>query len=341
MSREEYENYKKTIFGIKNGSDFEKAALEAFRVQYWNNEVYRKYCDLLGMTPENTDGIGNIPFLPIRLFKTAFVETAIDTGHNSETVFSSSATTGMVSSTHIVHDISLYEESFIRTFEHFYGDIRQYTILGLLPSYLEREGSSLVYMVDKLMKLSGSEDNGYYLYNYEELAGKLEMLRRSGKKTILFGVTFALVEMAESIGKINFKDLVIMETGGMKGRGREIRRDELHNMLERTFGASKIHSEYGMAELLSQAYSQGDGIFRTPSWMRILIRDLHDPFVYLEENGMAGGMNIIDLANINSCCFIETEDIGTVISHDENGSCIFSIDGRIKNSELRGCNMLL
>lgn len=334
MDFEEYSNYRKRIFSISGEEDFRQAAMDAFRIQYRSCPVYRKYVDLTGTDVSYIKEPEDIPFLPISLFKSELIETDNDTGTDrNEVIFSSSATTGMKSSSHIVKDISIYEESFTEGFRHFYGNESEYTILGLLPSYLERTGSSLVYMVDRLMENSGSPDNGYYLYEYRELESKLLELKEKGRKTILFGVTFALLDMAETIDPVSFRDLIVLETGGMKGRGKETSREEVHRILTETLGIEKVHSEYGMAELLSQAYSKGDGIFMTPPWMKVYIRDIHNPF--RTRNVNEGGLNIIDLANINSCCFIETEDRG---HFSGNG---FTVDGRIRNAETRGCNMLI
>lgn len=333
----DYKGYIDGIFSIKDSESFRKAALEAFSLQYKYNPVYREYADLTGIVPENVTDIDQIPFLPIKLFKNRKVETALDMDYSGleQKTFTSSATTGMIPSSHIVRDISIYEKSFLKGFEQFYGKPSEYAFLGLLPSYLERDGSSLVYMVDRLMKESADPDNGYYLYNYTELEGKLRELKDKHKKTILFGVTFALLEMAGTVHDMEFPDLIVIETGGMKGRGKEVRREEVHKILETKFSVKAVHSEYGMAELLSQAYSCGQGVFRTPEWMKVMARDLYDPFSYV-KTGHSGGLNIIDLANINSCCFIETEDKGRVMS---DGS--FTVEGRIKDAELRGCNMLI
>lgn len=332
----QYKNYINSIFKIRSSKDFEAKALEAFNLQYKYCKVYQEYVDLIDIRVEEVKSVAQIPFLPIKFFKNKLVETELVLPKEKfkEKVFSSSATTGLISSTHIVKDINLYEESFSKAFRKFYGEPSQYRILGLLPSYLERDGSSLVYMVNKLMEDSDNLDNGYYLYNYKELALKLKQLKDKGEKTILFGVTFALLDMLnEDMPK--FEDLIIIETGGMKGRGKELKRSNIHEILMDSFGTKSIHSEYGMAELLSQAYSSGEGIFYTPDWMKVYIRDIRDPFKYLRPKEI-GGLNIIDLANINSCCFIETEDMGWM---GLDGG--FTIEGRIKNSDLRGCNMLL
>lgn len=251
-----------------------------------------------------------------------------------QVVFTSSGTTGMVQSRHPVSDITLYEKSFTCGFEHFYGKAEDYVILALLPSYLEREGSSLIYMVDSLIKQSNDESSGYFLYNHAELFDTLQRLQHKKKKVLLIGVTYALLDFAEAYS-LNFPDLIVMETGGMKGKRRELIRAELHNILTAAFGVTSIHSEYGMTELLSQAYSSGGGIFRCPPWMKIQIRDMNDPLSQM-ENGYTGGVNIIDLANRYSCSFIATQDLGKAYS---DGS--FEILGRFDNSDIRGCNLLV
>jgi phenylacetate-coenzyme A ligase PaaK-like adenylate-forming protein len=255
-------------------------------------------------------------------------------GNDNNIVFSSSGTTGNQNSRHYVKDISLYEESFFRSFEMFFGKPDDYIILALLPSYLEREGSSLIYMVDHLMQKSDHPENGFYLHEYEELSGKLQILKNQGKKVILIGVSFALLDMAER-HPLDFPDLVIIETGGMKGRRQELVREELHNRLKKAFSVDRICSEYGMTELLSQAYSMGEGLFMTPPWMKILIRDTNDPFTLIAD-GRTGGINVIDLANIHSCSFIATQDLGKM-----NKDGRFEVLGRFDNSDVRGCNLMV
>ena len=316
---------------LNNSSLFETVAIKVFRHQYSNCEPYRRYVSYIGTDPNSVTSIETIPFLPVQFFKS---EDIYSGNGVPEKVFTSSATSGMEPSRHPVADISLYESSFLNGFRIFYGNPVDYVILALLPSYLEREGSSLVYMADKLIRMTGSPESGFYLNNRSELFNKITSLRKSNKKVILLGVSFALLDFANEY-KIEFPELIVMETGGMKGRGREIERDELHKILKNCFGTHNIHSEYGMAELLSQAYSSGEGVFQTPPWMEILIRDLNNPF-RIAGTGKRGGINIIDLANVNSCSFLETEDMG--IKTAGNG---FKILVRIKNSELRGCNLLL
>ena len=322
---------KERIFDINTKEEFEKRALEIFQIQSKKCAPYRDFINLIGVDPSTINHIEKIPFLPVSLFKS---HSVICEGLEPEIVFTSSATTGMVPSSHPVADLSIYKESFSRAFRHFWGEPSEYAILALLPSYLEREGSSLVYMADTLIKESCNKDSGFYLYDFGTLHEKLISLKEKGVKTLLLGVSFALLEFINEF-KVNFPELIVMETGGMKGRGKEISREELHLALKKGFGVAEIASEYGMAELLSQAYSYGEGVFKTPPWMEILIRDLSNPFRILNGN-VSGGINIIDLANLNSCSFIETQDMGI----KEAGNT-FRISGRIQNSELRGCNLLL
>lgn len=319
------------IFTIKSREEFVALSLETFRYQAEYCEPYKKYLSLLGTDIGKIKIIEEIPFFPIQFFKS---ETVISGDAPAQKTFTSSATTGVTPSRHPVADLCLYEKSFSEGFRIQYGDPSEYAILALLPSYLEREGSSLVYMTKKLMRQSGNRFSGYYLYNHEELSEMLCKLKGMGQKTILIGVSFALLDFVTKY-KVGFPSLIVIETGGMKGRGEELTREELHQRLKASFGVEKIHSEYGMAELLSQAWSKGDGLFFAPSWMEIVIRDLNNPFRVL-PTGKKGGINIIDLANIHSCSFIETEDMG--IKETGDG---FKILGRIQNSELRGCNLLL
>lgn len=327
------------IFNICSPSEFNTLTLELFRRQAAGCSIYREYLELIGCNPSEVNSIEEIPFLPIRFFKSKKVVTtppitAAKSGKREEILFTSSSTTGMLPSKHYVADVEIYRRSFTEGFRLFYGAPRQYAILSLLPSYLEREGSSLIYMADHLMKLTGNEASGFYLYNYGELAERLKMVKEQGQKCILIGVTFALLDFVKEYG-MEFPELIIVETGGMKGRGKEISRNELHKILCNGFGVKRIHSEYGMAELLSQAYSKGEGLFFTPPWMKILIRSLSDPFIYTNKEKITGGINIIDLANLNSCSFIETEDMGRLA---DGG---FEVLGRIKETERRGCNMLI
>lgn len=310
--------------------DFHYLSLQLFHFQYENNVVYREYCDHLNINTEKITRIYDIPFLPVSFFKTHDVQT---TKFSPEVVFSSSGTTGMQNARHAVKDLSLYIKSFISSFSKFYGDYRGYTFLCLLPGYLEREGSSLIYMMDYFVKHSRSTESGFFLYDFQELYNKLNSLKKMGEKTILFGVSFALLDFAEQY-KIDFPELIIFETGGMKGRRKELVKEELHAILQNAFGVKTIHSEYGMCELLSQAYSKGNNIFYTPPWMKIVLRDEKDPLSVVSSlsNGI---INVIDLANIYSCSFIATEDLGK-----RNGNGI-EILGRTDDSEIRGCNLLV
>ena len=319
------------IFTISSQKQFEKMALKVFRYQYENNKVYREFCDFLNTDVQKVKSLEKIPFLPIQFFKSH------DVVSNTEAIqetFTSSGTTGMITSKHLVTDVSLYEQSYRLAFSEFYGNIEDYTVLALLPSYLERCGSSLIYMVKDLIELSNNEHSGFYLHNYDELIAKLIELDSSGQNVILIGVTSALLDLIE---KQNFqlKNTIIMETGGMKGKRKEIIREELHSILSKGFSVSNIHSEYGMTELLSQAYSLGNGIFECPLWMQILVRDTEDALTYVDF-GKTGGVNVIDLANINSCSFIATQDLGK--KHSNNS---FEILGRFDNSDIRGCNLMV
>lgn len=319
------------IFEISSKKEFEKLTLKVFRFQYDNNLVYQEFCSLLKKDKTNVKRIEDIPFLPIQFFKSHEI---ISTTAPIKTTFTSSGTTGMSTSKHRVTDLSFYEESYRLAFKQFYGNIEDYVVLALLPSYLEREGSSLIYMVDDLIQLSNNPESGFYLNNYDELIDKLIRLDSEGQNVILIGVTYALLDLVEK-QKFNLKNTIIMETGGMKGRRKEIIREELHKILCDGFGVPVIHSEYGMTELLSQAYSLGNGIFECPSWMKILIRDPEDALTLLPE-GKTGGVNVIDLANINSCSFIATQDLGKM-----TGNNSFEILGRFDNSDIRGCNLMV
>lgn len=319
------------IFSISSQKEFNNLSLRVFDFQYRNNKVYRKFCDLLDKSPQKLKNIGEIPFLPIEFFKTHKV---VATKAKPEIIFTSSGTTGSVNSKHYVSDLGLYERSFFKAFEQVYGNPSELVILALLPAYLERQGSSLVYMADALIKKSKHSESGFYLNNLKDLKRNLEVLEASGKKILLIGVSFALLDLVESSG-FNLQNTIVMETGGMKGRRKEMIRRELHEILCKGFGVSKIHSEYGMTELLSQAYSTGDGVFTTPPWMKILIRDPEDALSILPQH-KTGGINVIDLANINSCSFIATKDLGRNI---ENGKT--QILGRFDNSDIRGCNLLI
>ena len=311
---------------IGSEAEFSATALALFRFQAERCEPYRRYVELLGIDPADVSCIEDIPFLPIELFKS---HTIYCGEGDPEIVFTSSSTTGQTPSRHPMARLSIYERAFTEAFRTFYGAPEQYGIYALLPSYLQRKGSSLIYMADRLIAEAGS--GGFYLDEYEKLIADMET---DPKPKILLGVSYALWDLAEKYAP-KLHNTVVMETGGMKGYREEIPKEELHRILCEGFGVDHIHSEYGMAELTSQAYSSGKGIFRAPSWMKILVRDINDPFSML-GNGSRGGVNIIDLANIYSCAFIETQDVGRTFA---DGS--FSIEGRIDRSEIRGCNLLV
>lgn len=319
------------IFTISSKKDFEKLTLKVFRHQYDNNIVYKNFCDLLKKDKSNVKSLLDIPFLPIQFFKSHDI---ISSREAIQETFTSSGTTGMQTSNHFVTDVSIYEQSYRNAFSEFYGNIEDYCVLALLPSYLEREGSSLIYMIDDLIKSSNHPDSGFYLNNLNELAIKLAELDKSGQNVILIGVTYALLDLIE-LHQFELNNTIVMETGGMKGKRKEIIREELHEILCQGFGVPVIHSEYGMTELLSQAYSLGNGIFECPPWMQILIRDTEDALSYIDY-GKTGGVNVIDLANINSCSFIATQDLGKKYPNHS-----FEVLGRFDNSDIRGCNLMV
>ena len=319
------------IFNIKNEKQFEQIALQAFAHQIKYNKVYADFCRLIKTDLNTVKSVKNIPFLPIQFFKSHHI---IASQEPAEVIFTSSGTTGSQTSSHYVTDVSLYEQSFLASFKHHYGNIEDYTVLALLPSYLERSGSSLIYMVDRLIKDSKKPDSGFYLKDLFALSEKLKNLDKSGEKVLLIGVSFALLDLVENFN-FDLKNTIVMETGGMKGRRKELVREELHEFLQKGFGVSHIHSEYGMTELLSQGYSTGGGIFTTPPWMRILIRDTEDALSALPKN-KTGGINVIDLANINSCPFIATQDLGKEID-----SSHFEVLGRFDQADIRGCNLMV
>jgi len=318
------------IFSIKNTHDFENYAISIFKHQAMHNQVYKQFLSHLKIDINTVKNFIEIPFLPIQFFKSHKI---LSNTNKIAQIFSSSGTTSNLTSKHYVSDISVYEKSYKKGFENFYGNIKDYTILALLPSYLEREGSSLIYMVNDLIEISDKPKSGFYLDDLSLLKKTLVDLDNKKEKVLLIGVSFALLDLIE---KYNFdlKNTIIMETGGMKGRRKELIRRELHAKLKNGFGVEKIHSEYGMTELLSQAYSSGDGIFKTPPWMKILIRDSEDALQLLEHQ-KTGGINIIDLANINSCSFIATQDLGKTYANNS-----FEVLGRFDNSDIRGCNLL-
>ena len=323
-------NFEK-IFDIKNHSEFKKQCLDIYNFQYENNMVYQNYCNMICEDPTDVNEINKIPFLPISFFKTKKILST----DNFEKVFYSSGTTTNSRSKHFISSLKLYQKSFINNFKLNYSDITQYTILALLPNYYDNKDSSLIYMIEKLIKLSKSKESGFFLDDYINLSKKLiELDTKKERKTILIGVPYALLDMID-FNQFQLNNTIIMETGGMKGRRKEMVRTELHEKLKRGFGVSKIHSEYGMTELLSQAYSKGDGIFKTPSWMKVIIRDINDA-QNLDFNKKSGAINIIDLANYNSCSFIATDDMGKYVNDDE-----FELIGRVDNSDIRGCNLLV
>ena len=319
------------VFNIQNQSDFKTCALQVFRHQFKNNAIYRSFCDLLYIHSSDVKKVEEIPFLPIQFFKSHAV---LSSTQAVKETFTSSGTTGSSVSKHMVTDLSWYTKSYTKGFEHFYGPIEEYTVLGLLPNYLERDGSSLIYMVDDFIKKSNKPASGFYLNNLTELSKTLIALDKKGEKVLLIGVTFALLDLIER-QQFKLQNTIIMETGGMKGRRKEIIRNELHEILCAGFGVSKIHSEYGMTELLSQGYSSGDGVFDCPPWMKILARDTEDALTMVGTN-KTGGLNVIDLANYNSCSFIATQDLGKV---DNNGR--FEVLGRFDHSDIRGCNLMV
>lgn len=333
--------WKDKVLNVSD-STFEKLALELFRFQYDNNIVYRQYTDALAVDPTSVQALGQIPFLPIRLFKSHKILT---TEFVPSVVFESSGTTGSINSRHFVKGAQLYRETFTKGFKRFYGPVEDWCVLGLLPSYLERNNSSLVFMTDELIRLSGHRDSGFYLDDYEKLSLLINELEEQGQKTLLLGVTFALLDFAtvysaRQHGK-SLKQTIVMETGGMKGRRKEMVRQEVHTILKEAFGVPVIHSEYGMTELLSQAYSYGDGVFKCPPWMRVLIREEDDPLKiklprFQTAPSQTGVINIIDLANIYSCSFIATDDAGKLFP---DGS--FEVLGRIDNSDVRGCSLMV
>ncbi len=322
---------KQKISHIQNEYDFNTTAIEVFYYQYNNNLIYQQWINNLGINPKDITTVEDIPFMPISLFKSHKIKSFEG---NSEIIFQSSGTTGNQTSKHYVKSIALYRESYKRAFKYMYGNIEQYTILALLPSYLEREGSSLIFMTEDLIKSSKDSHSGFYLYNYLDLHNILNKLSEQNKKVLLLGVSFALLEFAENYN-INYKDLIVMETGGMKGKRKEILRQELHSILQKSFGVKQIHSEYGMTELMSQAYSNGNGIFEYPPWMKILIRDPNDPLSLIAK-GKTGGINVVDLYNLYSCSFIATQDLGKLLENNR-----FEILGRFDNSDIRGCNLLV
>lgn len=321
----------KNIFNVSDDQDFLKCSLDVFNFQYCNNLTYRKFVDGCKISPAEVDSLIKIPFLPIDFYRSLVVKT---NDFLEEKVFTSSGTTGELVSKHFVRDLSVYENSFLLSFEKFYGIPEKYVFLALLPSYLERTGSSLIYMIDKLINLSGESRSGFFLYDHEKLRNLLLELKKEEKNVILIGVTYALLDFAKEY-QMDFPELIVMETGGMKGKRKEMVRDEVHQILMPAFNVGSIHSEYGMTELLSQAYSKDNGVFNCPQWMKVLIRDMYDPFQYCKV-GATGGINVIDLANLDSCSFIATQDLGKA-----SGEYSFEIVGRYDTSDIRGCNLMI
>lgn len=319
------------IFSIQTDADFVQVALQTFGYQYQHNQLYQRFCLLLGRTPDKVRQLTDIPFLPIEFFKSEAVYCG---NERPTTVFTSSGTTGSQTSRHYVKDLAVYQQSFRQGFADFYGNIEEYTVLALLPSYLERTGSSLITMVADLIERSGSADSGFYLNEYDLLAKKLTDLDRSGRKVLLIGVSFALLDLVET-HRFQLKNTIVMETGGMKGRRKELIREELHTILCERFGVEYIHSEYGMTELLSQAYSAESGLYESVRWLKVLIRDTNDALSY-QRPLKTGGINLIDLANIHSCSFIATQDLGRL--HPDGR---FEVLGRFDNADIRGCNLLI
>jgi phenylacetate-coenzyme A ligase PaaK-like adenylate-forming protein len=322
--------FKQELFRI-NENNFEAAALALFRFQAVENTVYRDYLNCLNINPNKINLVHQIPFLPIEFFKTHSVRSENDA---VQTIFESSGTTGQLSSKHYVSDTAFYEGISETIFQQFYGHLSDYHILALLPSYLERGNSSLVYMVSHFMK-KASPESGFYLSDFEDLAQKIQKLRSSSQKILLLGVTFALLDFAEAF-PMDLSGAILMETGGMKGRRRELLREEAHSIWREAFGKVEIHSEYGMTELMSQGYAVSDAWFRLPPWCRLILRELNDPFAY--NNRLSnGGINLIDLANVDSCAFLETKDIG-VFNREASA---FRVLGRFDSSDLRGCNLMV
>ena len=319
------------IFNINNQEAFLSTVIEVFHNQHNKNIVYQSFINNLRINPENIETLETLPFLPIEFFRNHKIVTG---SLPVEIIFESSGTTGVNPGKNFVNDLSLYNESFLKAFNLFYGDPGEYLIAALLPSYTEREGSSLVYMADKLIKLSRHPLSGFYKEDFKKLIATIEKAREKNQKTLMLGVSFALLDLAENEAP-DLSGIIVMETGGMKGRRKEMTRLELHAILKEKFNIPVIHSEYGMTELLSQAYSKGEGNFYCPPWMKVLIRDPQDPLSIYSETGKTGGINIIDLANINSCSFIATSDLGRL---NEDGS--FEVLGRFDNSDIRGCNLL-
>lgn len=319
------------IFNLKK-DQFESTAIKVFQLQYENNVVYRQYCDYIERKQSNVKTLHDIPFLPISVFKTHEVKTSF---FSPEIIFTSSGTTGEKTSKHFIKSTKVYRNSFVKGFEQLYDPIGDYCILALLPAYMERTGSSLIYMVEYFSQKSKHPQNGFYLYNHRDLYDSLNELAKTEQKTLLIGVSFALLDFAEKHQIQANPNLIVMETGGMKGRRKELIRNELHETLAKSFQVDHIHSEYGMTELLSQAYAKQGGFFKTPNWMKVLLRKQDDPFNYCQPNE-TGGINVIDLANLYSCSFIQTDDLGRYNNQEE-----FEVLGRFDQSDVRGCNLMV
>ncbi|HPE40610.1 MAG TPA: acyltransferase [Bacteroidales bacterium] len=318
-------------------TDFEVYALSLFRFQYENNHVYRTFCDGIHTPIEQIGSLHHIPFMPVSFYKTHDIKT---TPFDPETIFHSSGTTGMEYSKHLIKSLSLYEKAFLSSFQHFYGDPSDYIFLALLPNYLENKNSSLIYMMSYLIENSPHAESGFFLYNHQDLYQTLLKTKEKGRKTILFGVTFALLDFLESYS-LNYPDLIVFETGGMKGRRKEMVKEEVHTLIKEGFGVPSVHSEYGMCELLSQAYSQGGNLFSTPPWMKMILRDEKEPIPHFSDpdtktEPQSGAINIIDFANVYSCSFIATEDLGR---RNRNG--LIEVTGRMDSARLRGCNLMV
>jgi len=325
------QSIREVVFRIKTEADFVKVCLDVFRYQVSENPVYAEWTKALGIDISSVKTIAEIPFLPVSFFKTHVVKSGINP---PEIIFTSSGTTGMVTSSHAVADLKLYQESYLKGFELFYGKPLDYVIIGLLPAYLERPGSSLVNMAEGLSRKSGNPQNGFFLYEHSKLKDLLGKLAKQNQKTWLIGVSFALLDFAE-LHPPAWENLTVVETGGMKGRRKEMIREDLHETIRSSWNVTHLHSEYGMTELLSQAYLRDNGRFETPPWMKIMIRETSDPLTYAGF-GKTGGVNVIDLANLDSCAFIATQDLGR-----QAGDGSFEILGRFDNSDVRGCNLLV
>ncbi len=326
------QNLQKRIFNIKSQTCFWETALEVFNYQYNNNSVYHDFIKSLGKDPSGIKTPYEIPFLPVEFFRNHKILTC---DLPVKMIFESSGTTGVSTGKHFVNDLNLYEESFLKAFRLFYGMPDEFLIAALLPSYTERENSSLVYMADNLIRRSRNPHSGFYKSNIGDLILTIKKAKEEDCKVLLLGVSFALLDLAENYSP-DLSGVIVMETGGMKGRRKELTRSELHATLKEKLNVTSIHSEYGMTELLSQAYSKGDGLFYCPPWMKVIIRDPQDPLTLFTEPAKTGGINIIDLANMNSCSFIATGDLGRI---NDDGS--FEVLGRFDNSDIRGCNLLI